>query len=90
MATEWTQWTRGSLPLVGALANCVLGGLGSFFMLGNLLNRARIPAVSGGMTMATVRLNIMAQFVVRPPFTAVLVAVNRSLLLSCFGFMYCM
>lgn len=62
--------------MAGTLANCVLSGLGSFFMLGNLLNRAWIPAVSGGMTMTTLRLNVMAQYLVRPLLQAHPVALN--------------
>lgn len=39
-------------------------------MLGNLLGRAWIPAVSGGMTMTSARLNVMAQYIVHPSFPA--------------------
>lgn len=67
-------WTR--FAFTGTLANCILSALCSFFKLGDLLNRAWIPAASGGMTMTSARLHVMAQYLVRLSLQAHLVALD--------------
>lgn len=76
---------RRSFTLVAALVNLTYSGLCSFFMLGNLLHRAWTPAVSNGlmMTMTSVRLNVMAQRMVRPLYTATFLLSMRTSYLVC-------
>ncbi|KAK9821385.1 hypothetical protein WJX74_006979 [Apatococcus lobatus] len=75
-----TDAARQAASLDRALINFICSGLCSFFMLGNLLNRAWVPAVSGGMTMTTARFSVLAQYIgLVAAFAAASMAVHRAL-----------
>lgn len=72
-ALHWGLQPRRSFPLSSALFDCICCGLCSFFQLGNLLHSKWIPAASGGITITSARLLVMAQYIVRLSSTCKLV-----------------
>lgn len=68
---------RCSSPPSPALFDRVCSRLSSFFMPGNLLSAAWVHAASGGITMTSARLFVMAQYIVCPSSTSTLMSSLR-------------